>query len=358
MTVFDASQQAEIDAVVEHLNAHHADTVLFVARSLAPECAAAEAEIAAIDPLGATLILQTTGGEPSNLRLLFPTEIRDASDAQAHLLDAVATARKDAGADVPLTSIEAELQTTASLRTVHATVSTIRQLTPTMLEVTLDGLDGYPLHGGDEFVYVVVSNAPGGIDPTWDMSRYERDVDDGAIHGAYYTIRRARPDCGEIDLWVAQHDGVGTVADWMTSAQPGDRLALWGPRHGFDIPSDSERLLLVADESGLAAVAALLEAARPDMAIVAVLEARDLDHRPPMPMHPRLRTVWVDRHDAQPGVGDRLLAAVRENTSLPPDAAFGAAESRQISTIRRHLRHELHLPATRVSMTGYWRRQS
>ena len=36
--------------------------------------------------------------------------------------------------------------------------------------------------------------------------------------------------------------------------------------------------------------------------------------------------------------------------------AFGAGESRHITEIRRHLRHEVGLPATAVSMAGYWRR--
>ena len=35
--------------------------------------------------------------------------------------------------------------------------------------------------------------------------------------------------------------------------------------------------------------------------------------------------------------------------------AFGGAESRQVTTVRRHVREELGWPAERVSMTGYWR---
>jgi NADPH-dependent ferric siderophore reductase len=40
-----------------------------------------------------------------------------------------------------------------------------------------------------------------------------------------------------------------------------------------------------------------------------------------------------------------------------PGAAFGAAESRQISEIRRSLRSEFAMSADHVSMIGYWRRQ-
>jgi NADPH-dependent ferric siderophore reductase len=37
--------------------------------------------------------------------------------------------------------------------------------------------------------------------------------------------------------------------------------------------------------------------------------------------------------------------------------AFGGAESRQITAVRKHLRQEVGWPAERVSMTGYWRRE-
>ena len=80
-----------------------------------------------------------------------------------------------------------------------------------------------------------------------------------------------------------------------------------------------------------------------------------------MPVHPGLEIIWVDRGGEAPGVTNRLLAAVAASITAgddAPDAAFGAAESRQVSAVRRHLRHALGMPAARVQMTGYWRRQA
>ncbi len=77
-----------------------------------------------------------------------------------------------------------------------------------------------------------------------------------------------------------------------------------------------------------------------------------------MPEHPNLRTVWVDRGDDAPGTVNRLLDTARAEVDavrVVPGAAFGAAESRQISAIRRYLRSEVGLAAAVVSMTGYWR---
>ncbi len=243
-----------------------------------------------------------------------------------------------------------------SLRTVHGSIVSVRRLVPGLLEVTLGGFAGYPLEGGDEFVYVMISHAPRGISPTYDMDDYRNQAADDPVQGAYYTVRRARPALGEVDLWVVEHDHPGSVAAWMMQASPGDPVALWGPRRGYHGQADAQHLLLVADETGLAAVAALLDTLPADRRATAVLECVDAHHRPALPGHPGLETIWVDRGDDAPGRTNRLLAAVQSLAAASaPDAAFGAGESRHISAVRRHVRDVLAVPAARVLMTGYWR---
>lgn len=265
-------------------------------------------------------------------------------------LDATAQAAIDA-------AIERELQTLALLATTHGRVAAVRRLTRNLLEVTLTGFVGYPLEGGDEFVYVMVSYGPGGISPDYGMDDHRERADDDPVRGAYYTVRRARPDVGEIDLWVAEHDHPGSVAAWMMASRPGDPVALWGPRRGFRVPDDARRVLFVADETGFAAVAATVEGLAPGTRATAVLECAGTDHRPSLPERAGVEVIWVDRGDDAPGVTNRLLDAVTSIATMP-DAAFGAAESGQISAVRRHLRHELGVSASRMLMTGYWRRQA
>jgi NADPH-dependent ferric siderophore reductase len=254
-----------------------------------------------------------------------------------------------------------------SLPTIHAQVGATERIAPNLLQLTITGLGGSPydgLTGGDVFAYVMISHEPGGISPTYGMDDYRAQAPDDPVRGAYYTIRRSRPEVGEIDVWVVVHDHPGTVSAWMSAAAPGDPLALWGPRHGYRIPDDVAHLLLVADESGLAAAAALIETLPGDRRATAVLECVDAAHRPPMPDHPGLTVVWVDRGTDDPGAENRLLDAVTTEVARSiadgapvPDAAFGAAESRQISAVRRHVRSAFGVPAARVLMTGYWRRQ-
>lgn len=348
---FDAAGLAQIEATIEHLNASHGDTVLLVAAHLAP--GVTDAELVAIRPRGAEFSVRGTHSGAS-VWYPFPQATVDTQEIQGHLLVAVGAARAAADPSVPLTSLERELAVTAQLRTVHGRVDRVRQLTPDLLEVTLVGFDDYPLRGGDEFVYAMVSFDAGGIPPAYSMDDYRADPD-GAVRGAYYTIRRSRPELGEIDLWVVVHDHPRSVASWMAAAAPGDPIALWGPRHGFELPDGPQHVLFVADETGFAAVAALVERADPGARLTAFLEVRDAAHRPELPDHPGLTVEWVVRGDDRPGAVNHLLAAVTASVDIAPDLAFGAAESRQISAVRRFLRSDLAMASGDVLMTGYWR---
>jgi NADPH-dependent ferric siderophore reductase len=350
--VFEGAEQAQIDGIVDHLNANHADTVLLVARHVAP--GVDDAEIVAIDPRGAAFEVRSAG-VIARLRLEFDSPAAEVHDAQRRLLAAVGVARAATGPGVPLTSLEVELAAAAQLATVHATVRSVRPLTPNLVEVTLAGLDGYPLSGGDEFVFVMVSDEGDGIAGDYDMTAFREQPEGGPVRGAYYTIRRARPDRGELDLWVAVHDHPRTVASWMSAASEGAPLALWGPRRGFLPPADVRHLLMVADESGFAAVSAIVDATTADISITAVLETVDGAHHAPLPAHPGLRVEWVHRGCDRPGTVNRLLDAVRSVVTTAPDAAFGAAESRQISAVRKHVRTAFAISPSRVQMTGYWR---
>ncbi len=250
----------------------------------------------------------------------------------------------------------------SALPTVHGRVTSRRQLTDDVLEVTLAGfgaVDGRPwmgsLAGGDEFVHVLVSPEPGGIRPDYRMADLLERRPGDPVRGAYYTVRRVRPESGELDLWIVDHGSPASVGAWMSTASCGDHLALWGPRRGFRMPDDVGHVLLAADETGFAAVAALVERLPVDRRATAVLECRGRAHRAPMPAHPGLRVIWIDRGDDVSGTVNRLLPAVRSLVGAAPDAVFGAAESRHVSELRRHVRR-LGLGADRSMLTGYWRR--
>ncbi len=255
----------------------------------------------------------------------------------------------------------------SALPTVHGRVVARRRFTEDLLEVTLAGfgaVDGRPwmdrLTGGDQFVFALVSPEPGGIRPGYRLADLLERRPGDPVRGAYYTVRRARPEVDELDLWVVDHGAPGSVGEWMRTAASGEPVALWGPRCGFRIPDDTRRALFVADETGFAAVAALIDQLPADARATAVIECRGDAHRPSVPPHPGLDLIWVDRGDDAPGTVNRLLPVVGSLVASSPDAGFdavfGAAESRHVTEIRRFLR-PLGLGADRSMLTGYWRRE-
>src|SRR5690606_6528938 len=115
--------------------------------------------------------------------------------------------------------------------------------------------------------------------------------------------------------------------------------------------------LFVADESGFAAVAARIDQLDDDVDVIVIAETIDESHVVALAPEGRADIRWVYRGDDEPGTGTRLLDAVRDvDVTREGLVAFGAAESRQVSAIRRYLRRERGFAADHVSMTGYWRR--
>jgi NADPH-dependent ferric siderophore reductase len=133
-------------------------------------------------------------------------------------------------------------------------------------------------------------------------------------------------------------------------------VALWGPREGFGTGPGARSYLFVTDESGLAAVAARIDELPANARVRVIAETIDADHELRFDRG-GVEVTWLHRGDDEPGTGSRLLDEVRATvTDGDGLTAFGAAESRQITAVRKYLRHDLRMPAAAVSMTGYWRR--
>jgi NADPH-dependent ferric siderophore reductase len=362
---FPAEVLDEIDETVEHVNAQHADTVLFVARHAdgRPEGPqrATSAEILGIDPGGIDFEVVDAGG-PRAVRFEFPEPTADPVVAQGHVYGLLASARADAGDAEPLTSLERDLAGMDHIRTFPARFLGRRPLSPHLVEVRLGGLEGFAPLGPDTFLYTMVRTDGQGIAADFSIQDLSAQTPgDELVRGAYYTLREWHPESGELVLWVVLHgdgDGPGDgVAGWLERAEPGDPLVLWGPREAYAPAPDATDFLLVADETGLAAVAVIIEGLAPTARAIAILEVDSIDHAPPMPEHPGLTVRWIERGDVEPGRHPGLVEAVAE-VDLGYGRgweAFGGAESRQITKVRKLLRRERGLPAAQVSMTGYWR---
>jgi NADPH-dependent ferric siderophore reductase len=246
-----------------------------------------------------------------------------------------------------------------TLRTYSARVVEIRDLSPNLREVVIEGsFDGFVSRGGDQFAYLFVNRGNGAEVPA-DYSMASWREGDAATRplGAYYTVRAWDPEARRITLWLVRHGHDDGVGGWAGRCRLGERVALWGPRPGYATPPSARRHLLVADESGFAAVAARLAEIPADHAVHVVVETIDAEHVVELTDRSDVDVRWVFRGDDEPGTVPRLHDAVRAlDLDLDGLCAFGAAESRDVSAIRRYLRRERSIAADRVSMTGYWRR--
>ncbi len=253
----------------------------------------------------------------------------------------------------------------ATIPTFHTSVLAVSPLNDRLVEVDLGGgLDEFTSLGGDQFFYMMMPR-PGGepIPAGYTMADYMGQVAEERPLGAYYTVRRWDAERRRITIWVVAHGHDAGAGHWFERCRVGDRVLIWGPRHSFSPPVDARRQLFVADETGLAAVVALLEETPVGRPSTVILETTDEQHTIDLSGFPDATVRWLFRGGDDAGTGDALLRAVRD-LDHDPDVgraglvAFGAAESRQISAVRRHLRHAVGMPAASVFMTGYWRRRT
>lgn len=350
---------AELDYTLEHFNGNHPDTVLFLAQHCGNVPLATDAEALTIDSEGVNLSVRIDG-QLAKARLTFAEPATTVVAIRSQLLDLIGAARGAAGKGCPLTSLEEERSAVAELQTFVTSVQSVEALSPNLRRVIVSGgLEGYEPKGGDEFVYLMVPRADGDatISKGFTMTNFQAAPDATRPYGAYYTVRHFDSDQRSIELWLVLHDHTNGVGGWAASASSGTEVALWGPRRSFTPPESTSSYLFVVDESGLAAVARLIDEMEDDCTAIVVAEVVDATHQIVLSDSDAVTVHWVHRGARHPGDGTALIDAVRELDLHPTNlAAFGAAESRQITTVRKYLRSELKMAADHVFMTGYWRR--
>jgi NADPH-dependent ferric siderophore reductase len=226
--------------------------------------------------------------------------------------------------------------------------------------------------------------------------------DDERGHVRTYTVRDVRGSGTGTRLVVdivlhgtEGHGDAGPGSRWAGQVAIGDRVGILAPRRGHPFggiefhPGEASRLLLVADETALPAVASILEDLPDDAAGTAYLEVPLDGDVQPLTCPPGVRVVWLPRNGSPHG--ERLCAAVlalfgleSRSSSEPavevdPDLwetptysssgevveagsepcgglyAWVAGESGTVTRLRRHLVRDAGLDRRQVAFMGYWR---
>ena len=228
-----------------------------------------------------------------------------------------------------------------------------------LVTVTLGGdLDGYESTGiPDEYVRVMIPPAGATlvlpeIDDAWAFT-----YPDGAPELAHrvYTISDHRIVEGQtqLDLDIALHDdGIGS--DWARSCQPGDRVGLIEPHGLYAAPADVGWQLLVADITGVPAVARILRGLEAGQHAEVVIVLTDPADEIALPSAADVTVTWqVVAQDTD--IADALAEAVTSR-DLPDGDRYVwlAGEARASRAVRRHLRRELGWPQSDFYTCGYW----
>lgn len=171
--------------------------------------------------------------------------------------------------------------------------------------------------------------------------------------GHWYTIRRIEPG-HRLTIDIATHDG-GIGSAWAERAGVGDRLHLRSQGSWYRRSTDARWQVLIVDVTGLPACGRIIEDTPPDVRTIAVVEVPDAADRQHLP---GAEVTWLP--NAALTSGASLLGRAARSVTLPdgPGYVYVAGEAAATREARRHLRHELGLPAAAYGVIGYWRRDA
>ncbi|GAB5427036.1 MAG: siderophore-interacting protein [Devosia indica] len=242
----------------------------------------------------------------------------------------------------------------------QATVLATRYLTPGMIRVTFGGpeLSDFPGTGiADEYLRLFFPDPDTGhlhlphIDEEgrWTYPDGGRE----AIRCSTYTVRRHRRDDGEVDIDFVVHKG-GLASEWGQQAKPGDTITVNCPRGLYAPPRDLTWQLLVADATGLPALARILEQTPAHVQSRVFIEVAEVEHEQELPDHPKATITWL--HKSGNGAAPSRMEDVVRAVPLPSGSGYVwvAGEQRVVRAIRKYVRHELKLPPERYQLVGYW----
>jgi NADPH-dependent ferric siderophore reductase len=232
-------------------------------------------------------------------------------------------------------------------------------LSPNLRRVTLGGpdLDGFLSLAPDDHVKLFFF--PAGTTPFKpvkgpDGPIWPTGVDRPPMRD--FTPRRFDDKAQELDIEFVLH-GEGPATQWAAGVRPGATLLIGGPRGSAVVPPRADGYLLVADESGLPAMARWLESMPAATPVTAIVEVADERHEIALHTAATLSLTWVHRNGREPGDAPLLLAALERLARPSGDFfAWAACESAQSRAIRRFLEGDYRLVADSLRTVGYWKR--
>ncbi|BBH67328.1 siderophore-interacting protein [Actinoplanes sp. OR16] len=174
-----------------------------------------------------------------------------------------------------------------------------------------------------------------------------------------YTVRAHRP--GELDVDFVVHTDAtghsGPASTFALNATPGQQAGLLDQGCGYNPRAEHEWTLLVADETGLPAVAGICESLPEDARGIAIVELPSIEDKQDFRTPPGIDLIWVARNGDAHGVPGELALETLRATELPSGTVYAylVGESALATGARRYLVGERRIPKQNVDFIGYWR---
>ncbi len=259
---------------------------------------------------------------------------------------------------------------------VHLTVLRAERLSPHWMRITLGGGEidrwrpmGYdqwfriflPL-GGDE----ALERIPAKANKLFGYLKYLRIPDGVRPVMRNYSVRAFRPAAGgqhaELDVDFVLHgsaaDGTaGPASRWAEAAQPGESVVLIDEGLAFNPQRGVDRVLLVADETGLPAISSICATLPRSATGRAIIEVPSADDALEFAHPDGIEVEWIVRdHDAKPGTPALARLESLTDAELPASGyhAYIVGEQALPTSARRHLVGR-GVDKDLISFCGYWR---
>lgn len=259
----------------------------------------------------------------------------------------------------------------ASQELLHLQVLRTERLAPHWMRVTLGSgdIDRFSPMGFDQWFRIFLplggdeglERIPAKANKIFGYLKYLRIPDGVRPVMRNYTVRafRARGASGgpEIDVDFVLHGegpAAGPASRWADAATAGESVVIIDEGLGFNLERGVDRVLLVADETGVPAIAGVCASLPATATGLAILEAPSGEDVLAFDAPAGVEIRWLTR-PAGEKPGTLALAAVQELAAPASDThAFIVGEQSLPTGARRHLVAQ-GMDKDRISFVGYWR---
>lgn len=168
-----------------------------------------------------------------------------------------------------------------------------------------------------------------------------------------YTIRKVDKSNNVVSVDFVTHDGASVAASWAVNAEAGDRIQVAGPG-GVYVPDAGAHNLFVADDAGLPAALAGIEALPAGGKATLFAEVESPKHEQQVETQAEVEVVWCYRNGSE--TSDLVAKVLAWEWPKGRVRVFAHGErTTMMQDLRPHFRSH-DVKGKDLSVSGYWRR--